>query len=167
MFPNGVRYCPNCGGDNTHECSHAKMPYRCRDCRTDFSVKTGTVHGRFTASPLLKWLYAIYLDVVSLKGVSSMKLHRDPGTTQKTARDMQQRIREAFAHEGECVFSGLAEVDEAYFGGVNANEHGSEKIKDANDTAGKTAIVGIKDRKTNISIPASRVGPPDWADLDG
>ena len=31
----------------------------------------------------LKWVYAIYLDVTSLKGVSSMKLHRDIGITQK------------------------------------------------------------------------------------
>ena len=44
--------------------------------------------------PLQKWAYAIYLDVTSLKGVSSMKLHRDLGITQKTAWFMQQRIRE-------------------------------------------------------------------------
>ena len=41
------------------------------------------------------------------------------------------------------------EVDEAYFGGVNANKHPNKKIKNANGTAGKTAVVGIKDRETN------------------
>ena len=96
--------------------------------------------------PLLKWVYA---DVTSLKGVSSMKLHRDLGITQKTAWYMQQRIREAFAKEGPSVFSGPVEVDEAYFGGINANKHQDKKIKNANGTVGKTAVVGIKDRETN------------------
>ena len=62
---------------------------------------------------------------------------------------MQQRIREAFANEGQSVFSGPVEVDESYFGGKNANKHSSKKIKNANGTVGKTAVVGIKDRKTN------------------
>ena len=148
LWPDGIRYCPNCGSDNTHECSHAKMPYRCRDCRKYFSVKTGTVMSG-SPIPLLKWVYAIYLDVTSLKGVSSMKLHRDLGVTQKTAWFMQQRIREAFTHEGENTFSGPVEVDEAYFGGLNANKHADKKIKNANGTVGKTAVVGIKDRDTN------------------
>ena len=148
LWPDGVRYCPTCGSDNTHECSHAKMPYRCRDCRKYFSVKTGTVMAG-SPLPLLKWLYAIYLDVTSLKGVSSMKLRRDIGVTQKTAWYMQQRIREAFAHEGPNVFSGPVEVDEAYFGGVNANKHASKKIQNATGTVGKTAVVGMKDRETN------------------
>jgi len=148
LWSDGIRYCPNCGSDNTHKCSHAKMPYRCRDCRKYFSVKTGTVMSG-SLIPLLKWVYAIYLDVTSLKGVSSMKLHRDLGVTQKTAWFMQQRIREAFAHEGENTFSGPVEVDKAYFGGLNANKHADKKIKNANGTVGKTAVVGIKDRDTN------------------
>ncbi len=53
--------------------------------------------------PLLTWIYAIYLELTSLKGVSSMKLHRDLGVTQKTAWHMLQRIRDAFAHEGPTV----------------------------------------------------------------
>ena len=40
--------------------------------------------------PVRTWVYAIYLDVTSLKGVSSMKLHRDLGISQKTAWFMQQ-----------------------------------------------------------------------------
>ena len=78
LWPAGIRYCPNCGSDSTYECSHNKMPYRCRSCHKYFSVKTGTVMAG-SPLPLLKWVYAIYLDVTSLKGVSSMKLHRDLG----------------------------------------------------------------------------------------
>ena len=40
VWPNG-RHCPRCGSTRTHEASHAKMPYRCSDCRSYFSAKTG------------------------------------------------------------------------------------------------------------------------------
>ena len=45
--------------------------------------------------PLRKWAFAIYLCVTSLKGVSSMKLHRDLKVSQKTAWFLAHRIREA------------------------------------------------------------------------
>ncbi len=68
--------------------------------------------------PLLKWVYAIYLDCASLKGVASMKLYRELGITQKTAWFMQQRIREAFAAQGpKGLMEGPVEVDETYVGG--------------------------------------------------
>ncbi len=75
------------------------MPYRCRDCKKYFSVKTGTVMAQ---SPILlrKWVYAIYLELTSLKGTSSLKLHRDLGVRQSTAWFMLQRIREGFADNG-------------------------------------------------------------------
>ena len=150
VWPNGERYCPGCGSFNTHECSHAKMPYRCRDCRKYFSVKTGTVMAG-SPLPLRKWAYAIYLDATSLKGVSSMKLHRDIGVTQKTAWFMQQRIREAFADIGP-IFLGPVEVDETYMGGTRANMSNAKR-KELADTGrgavGKTAVVGMKDRATN------------------
>ena len=41
-----------------------------------------------------KWAMAIYLMTTNLKGVSSMKLRRDMGVTQKTAWCMARRIRE-------------------------------------------------------------------------
>ena len=54
------------------------QPYRCRDCRYDFSAKTGSL---MQGSPLgfQAWVLAIYLLTTSIKGVSSMKLHRDLG----------------------------------------------------------------------------------------
>ena len=42
---------------------------------------------------LQKWVIAIYLWSTSLKGVSSMKLHRDLKITQKSAYFMAQRLR--------------------------------------------------------------------------
>ena len=74
------------------------MPYRCTDCRSYFSVRTGTAIARSNV-PLRKWAIAIYLCLTSLKSVSSMKLHRDLGVSRKTAWFMLHRIREAWASE--------------------------------------------------------------------
>ncbi len=165
LWPNGKRYCPRCGSDNTHEASHIKMPYRCRDCRKYFSVKTGTVMAD-SPLPLLKWVYAIYLDLTSLKGVSSMKLHRDLGITQKSAWYMQQRIREGFLHEGSSVMAGPVEVDETYMGGKERNKHESKKLKAGRGTVGKTAVVGAKDRATG-QVSAEVVQATDAETLQG
>ena len=43
-----------------------------------------------------KWALAIYLLTTGLKGVSSMKLHRGLGITQKTAWHLAHRIRETW-----------------------------------------------------------------------
>jgi transposase-like protein len=60
------------------------MPYRCRECRKYFSVRTGSVMERSKIT-LCKWAIGIYLSTTSLKGVSSLKLHRDLSITQKSA----------------------------------------------------------------------------------
>ena len=142
-----VRFCPNCGSIRTHAASHNNMPYRCTDCRSYFSIKTGTVMHK-SQVPLRKWAIAIYLHLTSLKGVSSMKLHRDIGVSQPTAWYMLQRIRKAWESK-EPLFAGPLEVDETYLGGKERNKHESKKLKAGRGTVGKSTIIGAKDRKTN------------------
>ena len=168
LWPDGERYCPHCGTDNNHKCSHPKMPYRCRDCRKYFSIKTGTVMAN-SPLPLQKWLYAIYLELTSLKGVSSMKLHRDLGITQKAAWFMLQRIREAFKEMGPAVkFDGPTEADETYVGGLRKNMHRSakDKLPPGRGTVGKTAVAGVKDRSTGM-VAAKVVRSTDAKTLQG
>ena len=90
------RKCPHCGSENTIENrGNEARPYHCRTCKRHFSVRIGTILERSKVS-LQDWAIAIYMHLTSLKGVSSMKLHRDLGVTQKTAWFMLQRIRKAF-----------------------------------------------------------------------
>ncbi len=60
------------------------------------------------------WVIAIYLLTTSLKGVSSMKLHRDLGITQKSAWYLAHRIRENFEDHGDPL-TGPIEADEAFW----------------------------------------------------
>ena len=117
--PDG-RHCPKCGSVRTREASHAKTPYWYTDCRSYFSVKTGTAMQQSKA-PMRKRAIAFYLCLTSLKSVSSMKLHRDIGVTQATAWFMMHRIREAWAVDDDDQFDGPVEVDKSYFGGKREN----------------------------------------------
>lgn len=112
----GQRCCRKCGSTNTRPVPNAKpMPYWCTDCRGYFSVRTGTAIAKSNV-PLRKWAIAIYLCLTSLKRVSSMKLHRDLGVSQKTAWFMLHRIREAWATESGSAVASPVEADETFVG---------------------------------------------------
>ena len=145
---NGERCCGHCGGRNTREASHKTMPYWCTDCRKYFSVKTATAL-ESSKIPLRKWAFAVYIWVTSLKGVSSMKLHRDLKVSQPTAWFMLHRLREAWERT-ESPFKGPVEVDETYMGGKRKNmPKAKRKQLQGRGPVGKTAVVGAKDRESN------------------
>ncbi|MCZ0933811.1 MAG: IS1595 family transposase [Gemmatimonadetes bacterium] len=140
--------CPHCGDTNVQTgAKHPTMPYRCRGCRKRFSVRIGTAM-QDSNIPLQKWAIAIYLMTTSLKGVSSMKLHRDLGIAQSSAWHMAHRLREAWARQGG-LFAGPVEIDEAFFGGLEGNKHKSKKLNVGGGTGGKVPVIGAKDRDSN------------------
>ena len=159
-------FCPHCGSVNVQDgTKHKTMPYRCRDCRKWFSVKTGTVM-QSSKLGLQVWAIATYLLTTGIKGQASMKLHRDLGITQKSAWHLAHRIRETWTKKTEPM-AGPVEVDETYFGGKRKN---MSKGKRANVTGrgavGKTVVVGAKDRATN-QVSAEVVPGTDMASLQG
>ena len=149
IWPGG-RHCSHCGNTDTAEApASKKQPYWCGACRKGFSVRIGTALER-SRVPLRKWAIAIFLEMTSLKGVSSMKLHRDLKVTQKTAWFMQQRIREAWAGEADTIMAGPLEVDETYFGGRRKNmSKAKRRDLKGRGTVGKVVVAGAKDRATN------------------
>ncbi len=150
IWPHGAA-CPQCGTLNVQSgIAHKTMTHRCRDCdgRPMFSLKTGTI---MQGSKLgyQTWAIAIYLMTTNLKGVSSMKLHRDLEITQKSAWHLMHRLRKVYGG-GNSPFTGPIEADETYFGGRRKTmKKRQRKQLTGRGTAGKTAVVGVKDRASN------------------
>jgi transposase-like protein len=99
-WPKGA-ICPACGCvERIQPCKRLGKPgyFRCLNCQEVFTVRTGTIFER-SHVPLHKWLYAMYLLVTSRNGVSSLQLSKEIGITQKSARFVLQRIREACGND--------------------------------------------------------------------
>ena len=103
----------------------------------------------------------------SLKSVSSMKLHRDIGISQRAAWFMLHRIREAWEPNDGTPFSGPVEVDESYFGGKRRNMSLSKrKGLTGRGAKDKTAVVAVKDRGSK-QVRAKVVENTDQPTLQG
>ncbi len=150
-WPDGKPTCPRCNSDNVQSgIQHKSMLYRCRQCpgKPMFSIKTGTVM-EGSNLPHRIWAIGIYLFLTNLKGISSLKLHRELGIGQKAAWFLLHRLRQAFETPTE-TFAGPVEVDETYLGGKRKNMPARKRAeRSGRGAVGKTAVVGVKDRATN------------------
>ena len=146
---NGRPVCPYCETADRIQLRYLEGYYRCLTCKSDFTVRTGTIMER-SHVPLNKWLYAMYLLTTSRKGVSSLQLAKEIGMTQKTAWFLLHRLREACGkgngNDQSGFLAGIIEADETYVGGKEGNKHAHKKIHAGRGAVGKIAVLGMRER---------------------
>jgi transposase-like protein len=164
-WPNGERYCPDCGSVNYAVVKSRKpMPYRCRDCRSYFSVKKGTAM-QSAKIGFQNWAIAFYMMTTGIKGTSSMKLYRELGVRQATAWFMMQRIREGFMGGIDKPFPGPVQADETAVGGKRKNLHAKKRKQfTGRGSVGKAIVAGVLDSETK-KVSAAVVDKTDAATL--
>jgi len=148
----GIAQCPHCQAKNAGFLKTRRI-WKCRECRKQFSVKTGTI---FEESPigLDKWLMAIWLVVNCKNGISSYEIHRDLKVTQKSAWFMLHRIRLALKNGNWAKLGGSGgpvEVDECFIGPKPTAMHADRRLKmktAMNGYAEKAIVIGMLDRDT-------------------
>jgi transposase-like protein len=153
LWPDGPT-CPACkSGERITKRSGGY--YRCNACPEvsvghNFTVRTNTIFER-SHIPLHKWVYAMYLLVTARKGISSMQLAKEIGVTQKSAWFMLQRLREACSTpDNQDKLRGVIEIDECFIGGKERNKHERKKLKAGRGSVGKTAVLGMRERKGRV-----------------
>jgi len=162
-WPNGPE-CPICAQTSTvylmQKMADSVKPgrpglLRCRACKKQFTVTTGTVF-EDSHIPISKWLLALYLLAASKKGMSAHQFHRTLGITYKSAWFMAHRLRYAMM-EGPLaeLMQGVVEVDETYIGA--RNKRGTKRGRPGPDSH-KTPVVALVERGGRVrAFPMPRV----------
>jgi transposase-like protein len=151
----GDAYCPHCGCLTVYACRrpNGSPRWRCKACRKDFSVTSGTLFA-FHKMPLRTYLMAVAIFANEVKGKSMLALSRDLGTQYKTAFVLAHKIREAMASEVRKSAIGgkgkRAEVDGGYFGGyvkpANLRENRRDRRLRQNQSGKRKVVVVIRER---------------------
>lgn len=125
--------------------------WKCKDCRKQFSVLTGTMmHG--SKISVRTWVLVIFEMCASKNGVASREIERKYGLTPRSAWFLLQRIREAMKDDDPtALFSGVVIADETFIGGNPKNRH--KNVRYAEKPVGspktdKTAVFSVMERES-------------------
>jgi transposase-like protein len=154
----GNAYCPHCGCKIVYDCRRPNgVPrWRCKACRKDFSVTSGTLFA-FHKLPLRAYLMAVAIFANEVKGKSMLALSRDLGVQYKSSFVLAHKIREAMASEVRKTEIGgqgkRAEIDGGYFGGyikpANRRENRRDRRLRQNQSGKRKVVVVIRERGEN------------------
>src|SRR4051812_17507198 len=118
----GKPVCPRCSCQSCYDCRRsAHHPrWRCKACRSDFSITSGTLFAHHKL-PLRHYLMAIAVFCNEVKGKSMLAFARDLDVQYKTAFVLAHKLREAMTAATKALRiggdGGAAEIDGARVGG--------------------------------------------------
>jgi transposase-like protein len=161
-WTDGKPVCPHCECQTVYEARRPSgaLRFRCKACRGDFSVTSGTLFAHHKM-PLRNYLAAIAIFVNEVKGKSALALSRDLDCQYKTAFVLAHKLREAMASELKGLRLGGAgetvEVDGGYFGGYIKPSNHKENRRDrrlAKHQNGKRQVVVVMRERGGSTLPA-------------
>ncbi len=151
----GKPVCPDCGCSICYACRRpaGQLRWRCKACRHDFSITSGTLFA-WHKLPLRTYLLAVVVFCNEVKGKSMLALARDLDVQYKTAFVLAHKLREAMAAsikglpvggEGRAV-----EIDGAYFGGhVRPENRTADRVdrrRSENQSGKRRVVVAMRER---------------------
>lgn len=153
-WPNGF-ICPDCAASASGV--DAAGRYRCRGCRKQVSVISGTIF-HLTRTPLTVWFEAVWHFTTPKSGVNAAHLHRVlPIHSYQTAWTMLSKLRQVMDQTERSPLVGRVEVDETFLGGPRPGIRGrgalgkvlvAGAVEITTGGWGRTRVQVIEDTKT-------------------
>ena len=174
-WPGGFE-CPRCQATTAWAMANGR--WACAGCRAQISVTTGTVF-QDSKLPLTLWFRAMWQVTSQKNGVSALGLQRVLGLgSYKTAWTVLHKLRRAMVRPGRDRLHGVVEVDEAYWGGEEAEVRGRQTYGKAliavaseadGQRIGRIRLRHIADvsRKTLHGFIAEAIEPGSTVQTDG
>ena len=147
----GKPVCPDCGCTICYACRRpeGQLRWRCKACRRDFSITSGTLFA-WHKLPLRTYLLAVAGFCNEVKGKSMLAFSRKLDVQYKTAFVLAHKLREAMASSVKGLQIGgegrVAEIDGAYFGGhVRPENRAADRVdrRRAENRSGKRRVVVV------------------------
>jgi hypothetical protein len=121
-WPEGF-VCGKCG-ERKHSYANSRRVFQCSVCRTQTTVKAGTIFHK-SKTPLVKWFLAIYLLTQSKNDIAALELARQLGVKWDTAWLIKQKLMETMRQRNRTYkLKGKVQLDDAYLGGEKPGKRG-------------------------------------------